>query len=172
MADDRPGFIRKPFFRTFLLDGLRELHGNAPKERPQEDLFDFRGKNLLLVEDNELNMEIAREQLKACGFSVEAACNGKEAVERFAASPPQHFDVILMDVLMPVMDGLTATRKIRNLRRDDARTVPIVALSANAFEEDRQKSLASGMNAHASKPLEIDALCALLRSYFSVPSKA
>lgn len=77
-----------------------------------------------------------------------------------------------MDVLMPVMDGLTATRKIRNLRRDDARTVPIVALSANAFEEDRQKSLASGMNAHASKPLEIDALCALLRSYFSVPSKA
>ena len=117
-------------------------------------------------------MEIAREQLKACGFSVEAACNGKEAVERFAASPPQHFDVILMDVLMPVMDGLTATRKIRNLRRDDARTVPIVALSANAFEEDRQKSLASGMNAHASKPLEIDALCALLRSYFSVPSKA
>ena len=166
MADDGPGFIRKPFFRSLLLDGLRELHGNAPKERPQEDLFDFTGKNLLLVEDNELNMEVAREQLRGCGFSVEAACNGKEAVERFAASPPHHFDVILMDVLMPVMDGLTATRKIRDLRRDDARTVPIVALSANAFEEDRQKSLASGMNAHASKPLEIDALCALLRTYF------
>ena len=166
MADDGPGFIRKPFFRSLLLDGLRELHGNAPKERPREDLFDFTGKNLLLVEDNELNMEVAREQLRGCGFSVEAACNGKEAVERFAASPPHHFDVILMDVLMPVMDGLTATRKIRDLRRDDARTVPIVALSANAFEEDRQKSLASGMNAHASKPLEIDALCALLRTYF------
>ena len=165
MADDGPGFIRKPFFRSLLLDGLRELHGNAPKERPQEDLFDFTGKNLLLVEDNELNMEVAREQLRGCGFSVEA-CNGKEAVERFAASPPHHFDVILMDVLMPVMDGLTATRKIRDLRRDDARTVPIVALSANAFEEDRQKSLASGMNAHASKPLEVDALCALLRTYF------
>lgn len=166
MADDGPGFIRKPFFRSLLLDGLRELHGNAPKERPQEDLFDFTGKNLLLVEDNELNMEVAREQLRGCGFSVEAACNGKEAVERFAASPPHHFDVILMDVLMPVMDGLTATGKIRDLRRDDARTVPIVALSANAFEEDRQKSLASGMNAHASKPLEVDALCALLRTYF------
>lgn len=166
MTDDGPGFIRKPFFRSLLLDGLRELHGNAPKERPREDLFDFTGKNLLLVEDNELNMEVAREQLRGCGFSVEAACNGKEAVERFAASPPHHFDVILMDVLMPVMDGLTATGKIRDLRRDDARTVPIVALSANAFEEDRQKSLASGMNAHASKPLEVDALCALLRTYF------
>ena len=166
MADAGPGFIRKPFFRSFLLDGLRKLHGGAPEERPHEDFFDFTGKNLLLVEDNELNMEVAREQLRGCGFSVEAACNGKEAVERFAASPPHHFDVILMDVLMPVMDGLTATRKIRDLRRDDARTVPIVALSANAFEEDRQKSLASGMNAHASKPLEIDALCTLLRTYF------
>ncbi len=156
------GFIRKPFFRSVLFRGLLELRGDAAKEPGPGKHLDFTGKRLLLVEDNALNMEIASEQLKEYGFSIEPAHNGKEAVERFAASEPYYFDAVLMDILMPVMDGLEATREIRRLGREDARTVPIIALSANAFEEDRQKSLDSGMTAHASKPLEIGALCKLL----------
>ncbi len=171
-TDGTPGFIRKPFFRSVLLNGLRELCGDAPKKKLQEKPFDFTGKRLLLVEDNELNMEIACAQLQEYGFIIESARNGKEAVEHFNASRPHHFDAVLMDVLMPVMDGLTATREIRRLQRDDARTVPIIALSANAFEEDRRKSLASGMNAHASKPLEIAALCDLLRAHLGTGSFA
>ena len=167
MEDNTTGFIRKPFFRSVLLDGLRELREGAPKAAPPEQPIDFTGKRLLLVEDNELNMEIAHEQLKARGFSVELARDGQEALELFAASGPRYFDAILMDVLMPVMDGLTATRKIRRLQRDDAHTIPIIALSANAFAEDHQKSLDSGMNAHISKPLEIDTLCELLQNCFN-----
>ena len=167
MEDNTAGFIRKPFFRSVLLDGLRELREGAPKAAPPEQPIDFTGKRLLLVEDNELNMEIAHEQLKARGFSVELARDGQEALELFAASGPRYFDAILMDVLMPVMDGLTTTRKIRRLQRDDAHTIPIIALSANAFAEDHQKSLDSGMNAHISKPLEIDTLCELLQNCFN-----
>lgn len=159
-------FIRKPFFRSTLLKGLSELYEHKPKEASQKAPFDFTGKRLLLVEDNELNMEIATELLKGYGFAIVPACNGQEALTLFAASPPRHFDAVLMDVLMPVLDGLGATRKIRRLEREDARTVPIIALSANAFEEDRQKSLDSGMNAHVSKPLDLDALCRLLESFF------
>ena len=163
---DGSAFIRKPFFRSVLLEGLQKLYDEISKEPPQEEAFHFAGKRLLLVEDNELNMEIACELLKAYGFAIEPAHNGEEAVKRFAASPPHYFDAILMDILMPVMDGLTATREIRHFEREDARSVPIIALSANAFEEDRQKSLDSGMNAHVSKPLDLDILCMVLRTFF------
>ena len=116
---------------------------------------DFTGKRVLIVEDNELNMEIARNILEECKITVEEAHNGKEAVERMQQVTTGYYDMILMDIMMPVMDGLEATRAIRKIEREDCRTVPIVAMSANAFDEDVKQSLASGMNSHISKPISI-----------------
>ena len=113
---------------------------------------------MLLVEDNDLNMEIAEFYLDSAGAAVVKAWNGKEAVESFTASKPGSISLILMDLMMPVMDGLDATRAIRALDRPDARTVPIVAMTANAFDEDREKTKAAGMNAHLAKPLDMKAL--------------
>ena len=111
---------------------------------------------ILLVEDYEINMEIARFVLENEGAQVQEAWNGKEAVDLFAASEPGGYDVILMDLMMPVMDGYTATKKIRSLERSDAKTIPIIAMTANAFQEDAEKCIAVGMNAHLAKPLNIE----------------
>ena len=105
-----------------------------------------------------MNAEILTDLLELEGMSSEWAENGKAAAEMFAESEAGHFDVILMDLRMPVMDGLTAAREIRKLRRADAETIPIVALTANAFEDDVQKCLQAGMNAHLSKPVEMELL--------------
>lgn len=123
---------------------------------------DFTGKRALVAEDNELNMEIIAYVLGDMGFTVDKAMNGKEAVDAFAQSPTGRYDVVLMDVMMPVMDGLTAAHRIRCLDRDDAAKVPIVATSANAFAEDVKRSLASGMNAHVSKPIDSAKLAKVL----------
>ena len=116
------------------------------------------GLNILLVEDNDLNMEIAQFMLEEEGANVEPACDGKIALDAFEASAPGQFDVILMDVMMPVMDGYEATRKIRSLDRADAQTIPIIAMTANAFVEDKMKAKDAGMNEHIAKPLDINAL--------------
>ena len=116
------------------------------------------GKRVLLVEDNDLNMEIAEFYLDTAGATVIKAWNGKEAVRMFANSKPGAISLILMDLMMPVMDGYEATRAIRALDRPDASTVPIIAMTANAFDEDRKKSKAAGMNAHLAKPLDMQAL--------------
>ena len=108
----------------------------------------------LLVEDNELNMEIARYILEECGMEVTAAENGLKAVEIFKDRPEGSFDVILMDVMMPVMDGLEATRTIRAGNKSDAKTIPIIAMTANAYAEDRRAVLEAGMNRHLAKPIE------------------
>ena len=134
----------------------------APHEVQNTDLS---GLRLLLVEDNELNREIANTLLEAKGAVITNAVNGAEAVELFRNSPPGTFDVILMDVMMPVMDGLTAAKTIRALDRADARTIPIFAMTANAFSEDVAKSLAAGMNEHLSKPLNMDVLLSTVRKY-------
>lgn len=123
---------------------------------------DFTGKRALVAEDNELNMEIIAYVLGDMGFTVDKAMNGKEAVDAFAQSPAGRYDVVLMDVMMPVMDGLTAAHRIRCLDRADAAKVPIVATSANAFAEDVKRSLASGMNAHVSKPIDSAKLAKVL----------
>ena len=114
----------------------------------------IKGKRILLVEDNELNAEIAEFMLTENGAKVETVNNGLEAVQHFEASAPGTYDVILMDVMMPVMDGLTATRTIRALERQDAKTIPIIAMTANAFREDAERCMEAGMNAHLAKPLD------------------
>ena len=123
---------------------------------------DFHGRCVLLAEDNELNREIAQTILEMNGLRVECAANGQEALDLFCCEPPGRFDAILMDIRMPVMDGLEATRRLRTSGRPDARTIPIIALSANAFDEDSKKSIASGMNGHLSKPIEVDKLLDVL----------
>ena len=116
----------------------------------------IKGKRILLVEDNELNAEIAKTVLEDVGALITRAENGQQALELFKEKPAGTFDVILMDLMMPVMDGYTATRKIRELERSDAKTVPIIAMTANAFKEDAEKCIAVGMNAHLAKPLDIE----------------
>ena len=123
---------------------------------------DFTGKHALVAEDNELNMEIIAYVLDDMGFTVDKATNGQEAVDAFEQSPVGRYDIVLMDVMMPVMDGLTAAHRIRSLGRADAADVPIVATSANAFAEDVKRSLASGMNAHVSKPIDPEKLAKVL----------
>lgn len=117
--------------------------------------YDLTGKRALIVEDNDLNLEITEAMLEELHVQTAVAKDGREAVNVFNASSPDTFDFILMDIMMPVMDGLEATRQIRRLDRSDARSVPILALSANAFEDDVQRSLDAGMNAHLTKPLDI-----------------
>lgn len=116
--------------------------------------YHLEGKHVLLVEDHPLNVEIAKRMLRAKGVTVSEARNGQEAIERFAQSPAGTFDAILMDVRMPVMDGLTAAAKIRKLQKEESQTIPIIAMTANAFEEDVKKSRESGMNAHLAKPID------------------
>lgn len=123
---------------------------------------DFTGKRALVAEDNELNMEIIAYVLDDMGFTVDKTTNGQEAVDAFEQSPVGCYDIVLMDVMMPVMDGLTAAHRIRSLDRADAADVPIVATSANAFAEDVKRSLASGMNAHVSKPIDPEKLAKVL----------
>ena len=123
----------------------------AEKEVEQASIQNLR---VLLVEDNELNMEIAQYLLEDAGAIVTKAFDGKQAVEIFENNPAGTFDVILMDVMMPNMNGIEATKTIRLIDRSDARMIPIIAMTANAFEEDRQATKEAGMNAHLSKPLD------------------
>ena len=118
-----------------------------------------------MAEDNEINREIVTELLIGLGFAVDGAANGAEAFERFKNSSTGYYSIILMDIQMPVMNGLEAAAAIRGLAHMDARTIPIIALSANAFEEDVEKSLAYGMQAHISKPVDIHAIQNLFVKY-------
>ena len=116
------------------------------------------GLHVLLTEDNELNMEIAEFVLQNEGAVVTKAWNGQEAVEQFKKSEPGEFDVILMDIMMPVMNGYEAAKTIRSLNREDAKTIPIIAMTANAFTEDRIKAKEAGMDEHVAKPVDMELL--------------
>ncbi|MBR3315997.1 MAG: response regulator [Atopobiaceae bacterium] len=125
---------------------------------PSESSVSVAGLHVLIAEDMEMNAEVLADLLEIKEITSEWAENGKIAVEMLAQSEEHHFDAVLMDMRMPIMDGLTATREIRKLDRTDAKEMPIIALTANAFEEDVQACLQAGMNAHLSKPVDIDAL--------------
>ncbi|MEF9940696.1 MAG: PAS domain-containing protein [Lachnospiraceae bacterium] len=127
--------------------------------------FDFTGKRVLLVEDHELNVEVAKKLLEIKGFKVDVARNGLKGLERFAAAPEDYYDAILMDIRMPVMDGLKAAESIRLLDRADSNIIPIIAMTANAFESDREHSKDSGMNAHIAKPIQPELLYSTLDTY-------
>lgn len=131
-------------------------------KKPSAALPDFHGYRILLAEDNELNQEIAQTILEMNGFTVCCANDGRKARDLFVSHAPGYFDAILMDIRMPVMDGLESTRCIRTSGRPDARTIPILALTANAFDEDLKKSMESGMNGHLSKPIQVEELLELL----------
>lgn len=125
----------------------------------------YEGRRVLAVEDNALNMEILHTILEDYGILVEEAYDGKEALERIEAEPPGTYDMVFMDIMMPVMNGLEAAQAIRRLEREDVQTLPIIAMSANAFDEDVRRSLASGMNAHLSKPIDLGQLEQVLAQY-------
>ncbi|EEO27832.2 ATP-binding protein [Oxalobacter paraformigenes] len=142
----------------------RDLEAKKPVEEPVVSR-DFSGKRVLVVEDNELNREIAVSLLEMHGFAVETAENGQLALDAFLSRPAGYYDVILMDVRMPVMDGLEATRQIRVSGKDDARSVPVIAMTANAFDEDLKQTLQSGMNGHLSKPVDVERMLKVLDGF-------
>ena len=143
-----------------------EVYGSEDTIEPSA-IHTIEGKRILLVEDNELNAEIAKTVLEDVGALITRAENGQQALELFKEKPAGTFDAILMDLMMPVMDGYTATRKIRELERSDAKTVPIIAMTANAFQEDAEKCIAVGMNAHLAKPLDIEKMKKTIKSICS-----
>ena len=165
-------FIRKPFDKTRLLTAFRNFipkEAAKPAEVTLEEIGEanYSDKRILVVEDNDLNREIATEILSMTGAAVEAAENGKEAVDMMLSSEEGYYDLILMDLQMPVMNGYEATIALRAMEREDARKIPIVAMTANAFLEDIQQSKACGMNEHMSKPLDVDQLQRMLARWLT-----
>lgn len=163
-------------FSVELKLGVKHMP-NAEMDLPQEKVIDefaisakerdFSGKRVLLVEDNELNQEIAITLLTMKKFEVECACNGQEAVDFFREKEAGYYDIILMDIMMPIKNGLDATKEIRHLPREDAKTIPILAMSANAFSEDVAKSFAYGMNDHLVKPIDTNKMFTLIGRYLT-----
>ena len=145
---------------TFVIRVPFKIDPDADKREEQKDVSEksINGLHILLAEDNELNMEIAEFMLQNEGADVIKAWNGQEAVELFRKSEPGEFDVILMDIMMPVMNGYEATKMIRSLDREDAKEVPIIAMTANAFTEDRIRAKAAGMDEHVAKPVDVESL--------------
>lgn len=161
------GFVSKPLFKSTLYHSLKTFaeQENRNAEQPAEPQFDFSGKRLLVAEDNELNWEIASELLSSVGFVLDWAENGKLCAEKFAASRPGDYDAILMDLRMPEMNGFDATRNIRAMEREDAKRIPIIAMTADAFSDDVKACLDCGMNGHVAKPLNMPELLRLLHRY-------
>ncbi len=154
MAAGVDRFMAKPLFASTVVNEFNQALEQKTLNEPEKQLAELGGRKILMAEDMPVNAEIMIMVLSMRGMEVEHAPNGQEAVDTFAKSPPNHFDAVLMDIRMPIMDGLKATETIRALDRPDAKTVPIIAMTANAFDEDVQRSLQAGMNAHLSKPVE------------------
>ncbi|MCM1102140.1 MAG: response regulator [Clostridium sp.] len=171
------GFVSKPLFKSRLVTAFRNILSGKGQE-VQDDSMEilgeknFPGKRVLLVEDNELNREIATEILKMTGVSVEVAVDGKEALDKVEQSEFGYYDMILMDVQMPVMNGYEATAAIRALDRQDAGTVPIIAMTANAFAEDIAMAKKMGMNQHVAKPIELPKLIGIMEHWLGGGNRA
>lgn len=164
------GFISKPVMKSKLFLLMKRFATDRKEEEQTVGpavITSFTDKRILVVEDNDLNREIAYELLQETGAEIETACDGKEAVDKVSASPEGYYNLIIMDIQMPVMNGLEATKNIRRLDRQDIKKLPIVAMSANAFAEDVQLSLKAGMNEHIAKPIEIISLYKIIAKWFS-----
>ena len=165
-------FCSKPMFMSDLRETLMSAIGQQKAESEdflphRNDTLDFKSKHLLLVEDNELNREIALEILGEYGFRIDTAENGAVAVEKASASRSGDYDLILMDIQMPVMDGYEATRRIRLLEKPELSSIPVIAMTANAFDEDRRAAKGCGMNGFISKPIDLNELISVLNSVLS-----
>ncbi len=160
-------FISKPLFRSSLYYGLRQFTEEKMPGQEQKEEFGIglKGRRILVAEDNELNWEIISAILCEFGMEVKWAENGQICVEQFEQSAPGWYDAILMDLRMPVMTGFEAATVIRQLKRNDAQTIPIIAISADTFEDDVQKCLDCGMNAHSAKPLVPQEIISLMEEY-------
>jgi CheY-like chemotaxis protein len=143
----------------------KEQQQTDPVPLKSIEALDLSGYHALLVEDNELNAEIATEILRTTGIEVTLAKDGVEAVDRMRASKEKYFDIVFMDIKMPKMNGYSAARAIRNLGREDCKQVPIIAMTANAFAEDVQEAISAGMNEHIAKPLDLEVLAAVLQRW-------
>lgn len=161
------GFISKPLFKSTLYHSLKPFAEQEIQDvdLPAEPQIDFSGRRLLVAEDNELNWEIANELLSSVGFVLDWAENGKLCVEKFTAAQPGYYDAILMDLRMPEMNGFEATQIIRAMERKDAKQIPIIAMTADAFSDDVKACLDCGMNGHVAKPLNMPELLRLLQRY-------
>lgn len=159
------GFISKPLFKSTLFYGLKKYMGMEETQNETNTDTDLSGYHVLVAEDNELNWEILKELLSDMGMELEWAENGKICLEKFRESEPGQYDVILMDVRMPVMNGYEATKAIRALDHSDAHAIPIIAMTADAFSEDIQRCLDCGMNAHTAKPVNLGELISLLKKF-------
>lgn len=159
------GFISKPLFKSTLFYGLRKYMGVEESQEEKDREIDMSGHRVLVAEDNEINWEILEELLSDIGMELDWAENGKSCLEKFEASAKGYYDVILMDVRMPVMNGYEATKAIRSSSHPDAQKIPIIAMTADAFSEDIKRCLDSGMNAHTAKPINLDEVMMLLRKY-------
>lgn len=161
-------FITKPVFKsnlTSLFLGLvQNSDGNAEPVSDEKE-YDLKDKCVLLVEDNDLNREITVEILGSTGMEICEAENGRQAVDIYKAKPEYYFDLILMDIQMPVMNGYDATVAIRSLGRKDSKSIPIIAMTANAFAEDVNEALNAGMNEHIAKPIDIKKLIACIKKW-------
>lgn len=165
------GFVTKPFFASSLRGALISIDDGKLNLPPKEKKYDFTGRKVLLVEDNEFNREISQEFLEMVNVEVENAANGQEAVDKFSSSPPGFYDLILMDIQMPVLNGYQAAQAIRHLSREDAGNVPIIAMTANAFNEDVARSREAGMNDHIPKPINVAELYSKMEKHLTQPSE-
>ena len=158
MAAGVDSFISKPLFATVVLEEFKSALKKKLEAGGNNDAANLEGRRVLIAEDVEINAEILKKILETRGMDSDVAENGKVAVECFTSHPKNYYSAILMDMRMPEMDGLEATRVIRSSDREDAKTIPIIALTANAFDEDVQRSLQAGLNAHLNKPIQPEVL--------------
>jgi CheY-like chemotaxis protein len=162
--------MSKPLFPSAILDIINECLGMDKRqiEEAQTDITGiFTGRRILMAEDVEINREIVQSLLEPTGLEIDCAENGKEAVSMFAQSP-ERYDMIFMDVQMPEMDGCEATRRIRQIDIPQAKTIPIIAMTANVFKEDIEKCLSAGMDSHIGKPIDFEEVMDRLRNYWSL----
>ena len=158
------GFVSKPLFASDIKEALSRFWGHQKESEEDEAEEQFPGFRILLAEDNELNAEIATEILGAAGFIIDWVEDGTEAVEKMKNANPGDYDVIMMDVQMPVMDGYEATRQIRALDNKEIANIPIIAMTANAYEEDKKNAFDAGMNGHVAKPIDVPVMMKTLRN--------